>query len=108
MADLLPILSKEEEEEVDDSPDTARFRELPPAYSETESVDVHTSKQVFVQTFATTIIILENYMCSSSMFKAGDWRCGECRKFAGASRVYKTLVYPGALLWDGLPSGEMF
>lgn len=45
MADLLPILSKEEEEEVDDSPDTARFRELPPAYSETESVDVHTSKQ---------------------------------------------------------------
>ena len=42
------------------------------------------------------------------MFKPGDWRCGECRKFAGASRVYKTLVYPGALLWDGLPSGEMF
>ena len=58
MADLLPILSKEEEE-VDDSPDTARFRELPPAYSETESVDVHTSKQVFVQTFAAIIRILE-------------------------------------------------
>ena len=49
MADILPILSKEEEEE-DDSPDTARFRELPPAYSENESVDAHTSKQVFCNT----------------------------------------------------------
>ena len=108
MADLLPILSKEEEEEVDDSPDTARFRELPPAYSETESVDVHTSQQVFVQTFAAIIRILEYCMCSSSVLKPGDWRCGKYRKFARAPRVYKTLVYPGALLWDGMPSGEMF
>jgi len=45
MADLLPILSKEEEEEVVDSPDTTRFRELPPPYSENEPIDVHTSKQ---------------------------------------------------------------
>ena len=47
MADLLPILSKEEEEEVENSPDTARFRELPPPYSENESVEAHNSKQVF-------------------------------------------------------------
>ena len=47
MADLLPIMSKEEEEEVLDSPDTTRFRELPPPYSENEPIDAHTSKQVF-------------------------------------------------------------
>ena len=47
MADLLPILSKEEEEEVEDSPDTNRFRELPPPYSENEQVYAHSSKQVF-------------------------------------------------------------
>ena len=51
MADLLPILSKQEDEEVEDSPDTARFRELPPPYSENESVDAHTSKQVFGESF---------------------------------------------------------
>jgi len=45
MADLLPILSKEEEEEAEDSPDTNRFRELPPPYSENEQVYAHSSKQ---------------------------------------------------------------
>ena len=43
MADLLPILSKEDEEE-EDSTNTARFREPPPPYS--ENVDAQTSKQV--------------------------------------------------------------
>jgi len=52
MADLLPILSKEEED-LEDSPDTARFRELPPPYSENESVDAHTSKQETVSVDST-------------------------------------------------------
>ena len=43
MADLLPILSKEDEEE-EDPTNTARFREPPPPYS--ENVDAQTSKQV--------------------------------------------------------------
>ena len=59
MADLLPILSKEEEEGVEDSPDASRFRELPPPYSENESIDAPTSKQVFGQTFAVMICCLE-------------------------------------------------
>ena len=72
MADLLPILSKEEED-LEDSPDTARFRELPPPYSENESVDAHTSKQVLCQSLSVIHLWMEY---SSEMFQLGDCKCG--------------------------------
>ena len=79
MADLLPILSKEEEEEVVDSPDTTRFRELPPPYSENDPIDVHTSKQVFGQHFAVTY---DTWNIIVDFSIPGDWKCGKYRRFA--------------------------
>ena len=46
-SDVTPILSKDDEEdEMEDIPDSDRFREVPPPYSEIESADDQTVKQV--------------------------------------------------------------
>ena len=46
-SDVTPILSKDDEEdEMEDIPDSDRFREVPPPYSEIESVDDQTEEQV--------------------------------------------------------------
>ena len=46
-SDVTPILSKDDEQdEMEDIPDSDRFREVPPPYSEIESADDQTAKQV--------------------------------------------------------------
>ena len=46
-SDVTPILSKDDEEdEMEDIPDSDRFREVPPPYSEIESAHDQTAKQV--------------------------------------------------------------
>ena len=46
-SDVTPILSKDDEEdEMEDIPDSDRFREVPPPYSEIESADDQTEEQV--------------------------------------------------------------
>ena len=46
-SDVTPILSKDDEEgEIEDIPDSDRFREVPPPYSEIESADDQTEEQV--------------------------------------------------------------
>ena len=46
-SDVTPIMSKDDEEdEMEDIPDNDRFREVPPPYSEIESSDDQTVKQV--------------------------------------------------------------
>ena len=61
-SDVTPILSKDDEEdEMEDIPDSDRFSEVPPPYSEIESADDQTAKQVnsrkscLIPTFSTLV-----------------------------------------------------
>jgi hypothetical protein len=90
MEDRLPILAADQLEATEDAPDTAKFQELPPPYSETDPRTDHVPKQALHVVSALTVT-------PRTLLRAPT--CLSCKSTAGAGTSSASSVCWPAYRW---------